>query len=411
MLRQTLRTGRCRARRGLAPGGAVLALSGFLGLACLAYGAIAATPDDGLADSAPGGSIKQRHTGVQRSRATSWPRSEGDQAVVDGWPLYRTERGQTAFNDTMATLAATASPAPAAAAFKGCSSLDCNLALPAFGAEGWFPAGRLWVSPGEYVLFVHSPRQRLGQMYRRHQAQRMRYFVYHEFHNSSRNTDTYDTISSHSSSVFVPFYMSKEATDAEGRRFVVIVQVAPYDVVSAHATNFGSAGPGIEVAKNVSDTLEPLQAKAGVLIGTMIKTAAPHLRVVNHRGTEGAPMLKAYEQRLAGLRAGTGAAVKLPFVAAETQRLQSVSARLDDLILKRGASPRIPVAERALVRKASLSPAGGAEMPRLVSGPTLVRGRSEDEIPVLREPPRRASEPECSYAQATACFERVGRHR
>ena len=44
--------------------------------------------------------------------------------------------------------------------------------------------------------------------------------------------------------------MSKQWTDARGRRFVIVVQVAPHDVVSFHATDKGSAGPGMEVAKN-----------------------------------------------------------------------------------------------------------------------------------------------------------------
>ena len=105
----------------------------------------------------------------------------------------------------------------------------------------------------------------------------MRYFVFHEFHNSTRNTDPFDTISSHSGSVFVPFYMSKQWTDARGRRFVIVVQVAPYDVVSFHATDKGSAGPGMEVAKNYTDALEPLQGLAGILVATILKTAAPQL--------------------------------------------------------------------------------------------------------------------------------------
>jgi hypothetical protein len=94
----------------------------------------------------------------------------------------------------------------------------------------------------------------------------MKYFVFHEFQNSSRNTDLYDTISSHKDSVFVPLYMSKPATDAKGRRFVIVLQVAPYDVLSIHATNWGSAGPGMEVAKNASDPVEPLQNLAGILV-------------------------------------------------------------------------------------------------------------------------------------------------
>ena len=62
--------------------------------------------------------VKDRNIAVSRAEATELPRSEGDQALVDGWPLYRTERGQAAFNDAMATLKATDRAGPAPAAFR-----------------------------------------------------------------------------------------------------------------------------------------------------------------------------------------------------------------------------------------------------------------------------------------------------
>ena len=182
----------------------------------------------------------------------------------------------------------------------------------------------------------------------------MRIFVFHEFHNSSRNTDAYDTISSHRGAVFVPFYMSKTAVDAEGRRFVVVVQVAPYDVVSVHATNRGSAGPGIEVAKNATDDVEPLQSLAGVLVATMVKTAEPRLDIVNHRGREGLAMLSAYEARQAALARRSGdRPVRLPFVPAAPRRVAGVTAALHELIAHPGASRPIAVAERAFVPQQS----------------------------------------------------------
>ncbi|MGE0699744.1 MAG: hypothetical protein AB7O57_11655 [Hyphomicrobiaceae bacterium] len=341
------------------------------------------------------GQILSRNVGVTRARAAQSPRSEGDQAVVDGWPLYRTERGQAAYNAAMATMRATDGRAPSAAAFKGCAGLACTLKLPVIGADGWLPSGRIWLSPTSYVIVAHSPRMRGTSEHRRRPARAMRYFVFHEFHNSSRNTDVYDTISSHSGRVFVPLYMSRSATDAHGRQFVVVLQVAPYDVVSVHATNYGSAGPGMEVANNSGDPLEPLQATAGVLVGTMIKAAAPHLRVVNHRGNEGLPMLRAYESRLAGLSGARQAAqVALPFVPAEPAKVAGASGRLADLVSGRGASPRIPIAERrfvppretvrmtvdepvpVLVAPARLaSRLGRTEQPRLVEPIRLVRGQ------------------------------------
>jgi hypothetical protein len=224
------------------------------------------------------------------------------------------------------------------------------LSLPRLREDGWIPAGRIWVSPSEYVLFVHSPRLEAGHAYRRRSARDMRYFVLHEFHNSTRNTDPFDTISSHAGSVFVPLYMSKQWTDAKGRTFVIVVQVAPYDVVSFHATNRGSAGPGMEVAKNMTEELEPLQGLAGILVATILKTAAPQLQVVNHAGNEGLPMLAQYERRLELLQHNPGApTVSLPFLPASAQRMASASARLEDLVQRRAGSAPIPVAQRAVV--------------------------------------------------------------
>jgi hypothetical protein len=350
--------GRLAANRSLERAGA-------LALAIAAPLVLAILPTETAAQFASSGepAVKSRNLNESRDRATRLPRSEGDQAMVEGWPLYRTERGQAAFNDAMATLKATDGPAPAADAFKGCTALECQLSLPTIGADGWIPAGRLWVSPTEYVLIAHSPRNRDGRSYRRRGSRDMRYFVFHEFHNGTRNIDPYDTISSHSGSVFVPFYMSKQGTDARGRRFVIVVQVAPYDVVSVHASNMGSNGPGIEVAKNVSDALEPLQGTAGILIASICKVAAPHLKVVNHRGSEGLPMLRAYETRLSAARSRSATpTLLLPFVPAPAQRVAAATARLDQLIVRRGASPPITMAERTF-----LPPKGAIPAPILVS--------------------------------------------
>jgi hypothetical protein len=294
--------------------------------------------------------LRDRNIDVSRAGAAQLPRSEADQALVDGWPLYRTERGQQAFNEAMATLRATDGAAPAPGALQGCAHLECNLALPSVSSGGWIPPGRIWVSPTEYVLIVHSPRLHEGQPYRRRDSRQMRYFVFHEFHNSTRNTDPFDTISSHSGSVFVPLYMSKEWADARGRRFVIVVQVAPYDVVSFHATDWGSAGPGMEVAKNMTEELEPLQGLAGIVVARILKTAAPQLEIVNHGGNEGLPMLRQYERWLSGRKAHAPApAVVLPFVAARSERVAAASGRLEDLIVRRGASPLIPIADRGVV--------------------------------------------------------------
>lgn len=331
--------------------------------------------------------IKDRHLETQRKGAAAeLPRSEGDQAIVDGWPLYRTERGQEAFNDAMATLKATDSASPAPRAFGGCMALECNLSLPTIGADGWIPAGRIWVSPTEYVLIVHSPRLRDGASYRRRSQRDMRYFVFHEFLNSTHNTDPYDTISAHSGSVFVPLYMSKQWIDARGRRFVIVVQVAPYDVVSLHATDKGSAGPGMEVAKNTSDELQPLQALAGILIATISKAASPQLAVVHHRGVEGLPMLNAYKRRLAILRDQPRApTVALPFMPAHPERVARATASLHDLIAPRDGSASIPVAQRGFLppRDSVVS----------ATEPMRATSTGADPVPVLVGPLRLATRP------------------
>ena len=340
--------------------------------------------------------IVERHAEAARGEAAGQPRSEGDQAVVDGWPLYRTPRGQAAFNAAMATLAATRHAAPPdKATFEACPELACDLELPTADDDGWLPTGRAWVAPNAFVIIARSPRDD-GRSHR-HGRRGMRYFVLHEFHNGSRNIDPYDTISSHSGSVFVPFYMSKTRRDAEGRRFVVIIQIAPLDVVSNHATNWGSAGPGVEVAKNFNEDLEPLQARAGVLLAAMLKRAAPQLEVVNHRGEEGRPMLTAWKERLAAMRErGGSAAMRLPFVPASERRIARAVAELGDLVLLPGASPRIPVAERGIVppgaARTAAAAAGDAGEPRLVGSARSARQGGEP-APALVEPITEAVRP------------------
>lgn len=347
-------------RRVWGLGALALGLAGMTVVAGLTAGTAAEkTQMDGVP-------IKERHVDISREAATRLPRSERDQAYVDNWPLYRTERGQEAFNDAMATLKATDMPSPTRQSFKGCERLECNLVLPALTSDGWIPPGRLWVSPGEYVLIVNSPRPFKGNAWPRRTGRGMRYFVFHEFHNSSYNTDPYDTISSHKGAVFVPFYMTKQAVDARGRRFVIVVQVAPHDVVSIHATNMGSAGPGIEVAKNYSDVLEPLQAQAGILVATIVKAAVPRLEVVNHRGAEGRPMLDAYEDRLARLKGRAGPPVQLPFTPALPQRVAAATGSLTDLLRNIGGIDQKSPPEREAVREV-VAPRPTQVWPRVLS--------------------------------------------
>jgi hypothetical protein len=299
--------------------------------------------------------ILQRHLNAEREAAADRPRSEQDQVVVDGWPLYRTPRGQEAFNHAMATLQVTAGPAPAPTRFVGCANLACRLDLPRFGPDGWLPAGRLWLSPDEFIVIVRSPRLPSDRSYRRRSRRSMRFFVFHEFHNATRNTDVYDTISSHRGTVFTPFYLSKPQRDANGHIFATLVQVAPYDVVSRHAANFGNRGPGIEVAKNRGDALAPIQAKAGIVIASIVQRAVPHIRVVHHRGIEGLSLLHAYRRHR---KVSTDKVVRLPFVRAWNNHLPLAKARLADLIDRPGQRPANPRVARLPLRPPA---------PRLVS--------------------------------------------
>lgn len=279
-------------------------------------------------------SIVQRHADISRGLASGAPKKEADQKVINGWPMYRTNRGQDAFNAAMATLAVTDVQAPPAFAFKGCKKLHCHLLLPKIGKDGWIPSGRIWVAPDEYVLVVHSRRP---QRYRRRSRKSMRYFIFHEFHNSTRNTDVFDTISAHKRSVFVPFYLGKEGKDARGQKYVVIVQVAPYDVVSRHATTHGSRGPGVEVAKNKWEKLSTVQSKAGIVLASIVEQKAPYLRMVHHRHQEGLPMLRAYKARIAALKGTRGARkVRLPFSPATRERVRKARVALGALIARKG---------------------------------------------------------------------------
>jgi hypothetical protein len=279
--------------------------------------------------------ILQRHVALGRDAAAENPHSESDQAIVDGWPLYRTERGQEAFNQAMATLQATAGASPRESYFRGCADLLCQLRLPNITASGWLPSGRLWLSPREYILFVRSPRRQGQSGYRRRPKNQMRVFVFHEFRNSTTNTDIYDTISAHHGTVFTPFYLSKPQRDSVGRTFVTLVQVAPYDVDSNHAANHGSRGPGIEVAKNSGEPLSAIQSKAGIMIATIVKKVEPQLRLVHHHRTEGLAMLRAYRQWRGSLR---NRVIRLPFQLATPTELASATGRIFDLVDTPGTS-------------------------------------------------------------------------
>lgn len=290
--------------------------------------------------------ITERHADMSRGKAAKKPHKEADQKLIDGWPMYRTNRGQEAFNAAMATLAATDGPAPSAGTFKGCKILHCNLLLPKIDRRGWIPAGRIWVAPDEYVLIVRSPRKKSKKRYRRRSRKSMKYFVFHEFHNSTRNTDVYDTVSAHKFSVFVPFYLSKQGTDARGNKFAVVVQVAPYDVVSRHASNMGSRGPGVEIAKNKWEKLTSVQSKAGIVLTSIVMQAAPKLRAVHHRHKEGLPMLMAYKKRIAALKKNRGAAkVRLPFTPASAQKVARAKLPLGALITRKGVKRIVRVAK------------------------------------------------------------------
>jgi len=143
----------------------------------------------------------------------------------------------------------------------------------------------------------------------------------------------------------------------------------------------------MEVAKNYSDPLEPLQGLAGILVATIVKTAAPQLEVVNHGGTEGLPMLTEYQRRLQILRARPGApSVVLPFVSAHAQRVAMASGRLEDLIVRRGASPLIPIAKRGVV-----PPRDEISEPATV--PVRSASLTADPVPTLIGPIRAATRP------------------
>ncbi|MEL7544166.1 MAG: hypothetical protein AAGJ70_10355 [Pseudomonadota bacterium] len=375
-------------RRWLTPSFAYLLLSaiGFAGaemtVAPAAHGAVP---------------ITQMHmdVGPRKGRATDKPRKEADQTLVRGWPLYRTKRGQQAYNHTMATLAATDVRPPSANAFSGCRDQLCSLKLPKIDARGWIPAGRLWTSPNDYILFVHSPRKIRGRKIRRRSSRTMRFFVFHEFHNSTRNTDVFDTISAHKFSVFVPFYIGKQGKDARGRNYVTVIQVAPYDVKSRHASNMGHRGPGVEVAKNKWESLPPLQSKAGVLLAAIVKQAAPRLKVVHHRYKEGLPMLRAYQARVKVLRAASSSRERtIPFTPARSRTVALISKPLNTIIRRKGLKPArrlaaLPGAKRpktAARTRVSVAPRVAVPVPAQAVRPVIARVSQVPEPQIARRP-------------------------
>ncbi|MEO1695153.1 MAG: hypothetical protein AAFR55_07945 [Pseudomonadota bacterium] len=365
--------------------------------------------------------IVARHMAADRELANKRPRSELDQAVVEGWPVYRNARGQEVFNRARAVLSATTGTPPNAATFAKCAKLVCRLGLPRMTRDGWFPEGRIWVNPNAYVLFIKSPRPTRRGRFRLRPKSQMKVFVFHEFHNGTRNTDVYDTISSHRRSVFTPFYMSKVRRDRDGNRFVEVIQVAPHNVVSRHAANFRNRGGGIEVAKNYRDRLETLQAQAGILVATMITRREPQTRVVRHRGREGWPMLTAYMRRKRAVKAmARPQRVTLPFTRASAQRVTRATGTLTDLVLLPGAKPRRRTRVAARIPRRPQRPAATqpnfaaepnrppAQAPRTAPRVAIARVRTAPVIAALplqvapSPAPRLIAEPRLAAAPASA---------
>ncbi|MEO1719464.1 MAG: hypothetical protein AAFR23_04445, partial [Pseudomonadota bacterium] len=173
---------------------------------------------------------------------------------------------------------------------------------------------------------------------------------------------------------------------------------------------------GIEVAKNVRDQLQRLQAEAGILVATIVKRAEPQLRVVRHRGREGLPMLAAYRARKTMRDTnGRGAWLRLPFAAALPARVSRVRLPLNALLSTGRATRR--VARRPIERRSTVIAARTprpvprrnqraaqprqpifrltrrpAIVPKLVAAPRLVRARD----------PSRNYEPSVSSADSSA---------
>jgi hypothetical protein len=98
------------------------------------------------------------------------------------------------------------------------------------------------------------------------------------------------------------------------------------------------------------------------------------------------------------LRGRTDAPVTLPFVAAQPQQVAAATGRLEELIVRRGLSPRIPVAERALTppRTATLAPTPAAATmrePMLIEAPRIVPRPIPASQPALVGPVRPALRP------------------
>ncbi|MEO0618269.1 MAG: hypothetical protein AAFZ01_03215 [Pseudomonadota bacterium] len=199
----------------------------------------------------------------------------------------------------------------------------------------------------------------------------------------------FDTISAHKFSVFVPFYIGKQGKDARGRNYVTVIQVAPYDVKSRHASNMGHRGPGVEVAKNKWEPLPPLQSKAGVLLAAIVKQASPRLKVVHHRYKEGLPMLRAYQARVKALRAaGSSRERAIPFTPARSRTVARISQPLNTIIRRKGLRParRLAALPGAPRTRVSVAPRTAVPVPKQAVRPVVASVRDVPAPQIARRP-------------------------
>ena len=234
------------------------------------------------------------------------------------------------------------------------------------------------------MLIVHSPRLRDGASYRRRSQRDMRYFVLRVPQQHAQHRPLRHHLRPQRQR-FVPLYMASSRRrprpplrHRRAGRPLRRRQPACHDK--------GSAGAGVEVAKDTSDELQPLQALGRASCHHHRQGRSPQLAVVHHRGVEGLPMLNALQRRLAILREQPEDPRRpLPFMPAHPERVARANASLHDLITsprRLGRNPR---------RQCAFLPPRGTIVS--ATGPMRATSGGGDPVPVLVAPLRLATRP------------------
>lgn len=234
-----------------------------------------------------------------------------------------------------------------------------------FDKDGWLPEGEL--VPG--VRIVRE--EWAGRPHKGRLRDDNSIFVFHEtqvigskgepIDDARRIIDSWKSATGGRRGVYTPLMVSKTQIDREGKPYVEVIQIAPIQEYSAHASRLGNQnGSGVEVAMQQGDIPEPMQVKAAAAIADAVKGWKPDIRFVNHQDPEGLAMKNVIAAREARLPAPSpGDATK--FAEILKQKGTAVASAAS---LREGQSV-VPVPKPAPLSKVAevKAPASAAERP------------------------------------------------